>query len=119
MSFNIHKARSLRFENTENLPVAQSQQVVVQTENLTGKISEIKEIVQGLSERLGENIDGITGIVEEQDKEIDSTKDMLAKIENQMKSLCNELAHYNTTKEEHEILIKELVKESKARDYEV
>jgi len=57
--------------------------------------------------------EGLSTLLAEHDKEIFESLKRTDKIKNQMNGVINELALNDRTKEEHESLIKELVKESK------
>lgn len=104
--------KSVRLSKQDMSILALSENKDDTNDKFSGKVAEIKEMVLGITENMTENFNGIKAMVEEQDKEILANHKMLLRIDNQIKSVCNELAHYNMTKEEHELLINELVKES-------
>ncbi|CAI2384706.1 unnamed protein product [Moneuplotes crassus] len=103
---------SIRLNKQDISAIGINENIDNANEKIMEKIAEIKGMITHFSENLSDNFQGVTTMVEEQDKEIVSNHSKLTKIDNQIKTLCNELAHYNMTKEEHEMLIKELVNET-------
>ena len=74
-------------------------------------IKNVKEIIEKLSKKLWEDYEGVTEMINEQDKDIQLWQDLIEKIENKIQTIYNELGCWNMAYEDHELVIKELVKE--------
>ena len=113
MKFNIH-----HYPTEVWIPVetSQSQPNIVVNQNndkIIERISELKSMISVISEKSSTEKSAIKEIIKEHDNEIQKIFDIVDNLENKINIFTNDLSHLHVGQEEHEILLKEIVTESK------
>lgn len=113
MEFNIH-----HYPTEVSIPVqtSQSQPNIVVNQNndkIIERISELKSMISVISEKSSTEKSAIKEIIKEHDNEIQKIFDIVDNLENKINIFTNDLSHLHVGQEEHEILLKEIVTESK------